>query len=290
MTPAPPSIVSGPPDLAAVQDPEPADTILRVGGMAFANGVVMRSGKSWAWARDDGTVLQGTSASVLEEQRWLRLPVLRSAASFIEMTAFSLRLHRLNGGRRSARLLVYLAICILASVVLSSAVHALIDSQMLAGVALQAAGMLLALAVLQLGMGTEVWRYHGAEHKVVNAYEAGADLRDEAAVKDFSRIHDRCGTNLVVIVFALALLCLLLGNSALGQALSLFAAVLVIAVALELFRLIERWPRSPFSRAALFGGRTLQRVLTTREPRSEHLDLASKALLEVLESESASSQ
>ena len=254
--------------------------------MAFANGVVMRSGNSWAWARDDGTVLQGTSA-VLKDRRWLRLPMVRSAASLVEMTAFSLRLHRLNGGRRSARLLVFLALCILASVALSSAVHALIDSQMLGGVVLQTLGVLLALAVLQLGMGAQVWRYHGAEHKVVNAYEARTDLRDLAAVQGFSRIHDRCGTNLVVIVFALTLLCVPMGHGALGQALSLVAAVVVIAVALELFRLIERSPLSPLSRAVLFGGRTLQRVVTTREPCEEHLDLASKALLVVLEAESA---
>ena len=258
--------------------------------MAFANGVVMRSGGSWAWARDDGTVLQGTSASLLEDRRWLRLPVLRSAVSFIEMAAFSVRLHRLNGGRRTARLLLFLAVCILASVALSSAVHALIASELLGGVVLQASGMVLALVVLQLGMGTQVWRYHGAEHKVVNAYEARADLRDVAAVKGFSRIHDRCGTNLVPIVFALALVCLAFGNSALGQALSLVAAVVVIAVALELFRLVERAPRSPLSRAVLFGGRTLQRVLTTREPRAEHLDLARRALRAVLEAESAPSR
>jgi uncharacterized protein YqhQ len=62
----------------------------------------------------------------------------------------------------------------------------------------------------------------------------------------------------------------------------------MVAVALELFRLIERSPRSPFSRAVLFAGRTLQRVLMTREPRSEHLDLASRALLGVIEAVSVS--
>jgi uncharacterized protein YqhQ len=257
--------------------------------MAFANGVVMRCGRSWAWARDDGTVLHGAAAPVFEGRRWLRLPVLRSAVDFVEMTALSLRLHRLNGRRRTTRLLVCLAVCILASVALSSAVHALIADPLLGGVVLQASGILMALAVLQLGMGAQVWRYHGAEHKVVNAYEAGADLNDVAALTRYSRIHDRCGTNLVVIVVALALLCLPLGSSAAGQALSLVAAVVLIAVALELFRLIERSPRSPFSRAVLFGGRTLQRVLTTREPRTEHLDLATRALLEVLAAESASS-
>jgi uncharacterized protein YqhQ len=107
-----------------------------------------------------------------------------------------------------------------------------------------------------------------------------------AAVKGFSRVHDRCGTNLVPIVFALALLCLPMGQRVLGQAVSLAAAVMVIAVALELFRLVERSPRSPFSHAVLFGGRSLQRLLTTREPCAEHLDLASRALLKVLEAES----
>jgi uncharacterized protein YqhQ len=264
-----------------------ATPVLRVGGMAFANGVLMRSGASWAWARDDGTVLHGTAASLLDARPWLRFPVLRSAVSFVEMTALSLRLHRLNGRRRTTRLLVCLVVCILASVALSSAIHALVPNEMLGGVLLQALGILLALAVLQVGMGAEVWRYHGAEHKAVNAYEARADLRDTAAVQTFSRIHDRCGTNLVAIVFVLALLCLPLGEGLLGQALSLAAAVLVIAVALELFRLVERAPQSPLSRAVLFGGRTLQRALTTREPRSEHLDLAGRALLGVVEAESA---
>ena len=68
-------------------------------------------------------------------------------------------------------------------------------------------------------MRLEVWRYHGAEHKVVNAYEARTDLRDVAAVQGWT-IHDRCGTNLVLIVLALMLLCLPLGMSAVGPALS----------------------------------------------------------------------
>ena len=60
----------------------------------------------------------------------------------------------------------------------------------------------------------------------------------------------------------------------------------MIAVALELFRVVERTPRSPFSRGVLFGEqRALQRLLTTREPRPEHLVLAGRALLQVVEAE-----
>src|SRR5207302_2007957 len=38
-----------------------------------------------------------------------------------------------------------------------------------------------------------VFQYHGAEHKAINAYEAGEELEPEA-VQRYSLIHPRCGT------------------------------------------------------------------------------------------------
>ncbi len=254
--------------------------------MAFANGVLMRSGASWAWAREDGTVLQGTTKPLLGGRPWVRLPVVRSAASFAEMVLFSLRLHRLNGGRRGARLLACLAVCVLAGLALSAIIHSLAGG-LLGGVLLQALSVVIALAALQVGMGTRVWRYHGAEHKAVNAYEAGADLRDVAAVAGHSRIHDRCGTNLLAIIFVLTLACVPLGGGLMAQAASLAAMVVLIALALELFRLVERRPAAPASRAVLLCGRSLQRLLTTREPHADQLELACRALCRVVEAESA---
>ena len=139
----------------------------------------------------------------------------------------------------------------------------------------------LGIAGLRLGLGKSVWQYHGAEHKAVNAYEAGADLSDAEVVMTYSRIHDRCGTNLVAIIFLLMLGSLLLGDQ--GALLSAVYAVLAVAVSLEFFRLIVRWPRSLASRVCLSGGKALQRCLTTREPAYEHLDLACAALRRVLE-------
>ena len=156
---------------------------------------------------------------------------------------------------------------------------------------LQVLGLLLALAVLQVGMGAEIWRYHGAEHKAVNAYEARADLCDVAAVGAFSRIHDRCGTNLVLVVIGLTLLYIPFERSGpLGQALSLVAALFALAGALELLRLFQRRPRWLLSRAVLACGRALQRLLTTRDPGPEHLALACAALRRVVELESAAAR
>jgi uncharacterized protein YqhQ len=52
----------------------------------------------------------------------------------------------------------------------------------------------------------------------------------------------------------------------------------VIAVALEFFRLIGRRPRSRASRVFLAGGRALQRAVTTAEPAPQHLGMACDAL------------
>jgi uncharacterized protein YqhQ len=42
-----------------------------------------------------------------------------------------------------------------------------------------------------------LFQYHGAEHKVVNCYEAGIELTI-TNVKRHSRIHPRCGTSFLI--------------------------------------------------------------------------------------------
>jgi len=49
-----------------------------------------------------------------------------------------------------------------------------------------------------------VFAYHGAEHKVVNAYEAGVPL-DVESVKNYSTAHARCGTAFLFIVLIIAI-------------------------------------------------------------------------------------
>ena len=134
-----------------------------------------------------------------------------------------------------------------------------------------------------------MWRYHGAEHKAVNAYEGGADLSDLSEVARYSRVHDRCGTNLAVIaLFHHARQLLRPGEPAPRARRRL--SLLMIAVALEFFRLIGRRPTSRASRVFLAGGRALQRSVTTAEPAPEHLKLACDALRCVLELEAGPSE
>ena len=137
------------------------------------------------------------------------------------------------------------------------------------------------LVALQCGMGVRLWRYHGAEHKAVNAYEAGADLGDVALVSRYSRIHDRCGTNLVAIMVVLSLAYLPLAQLLPGSTFSFAYSLLAVTLAFELFRLVTGRPQAGACRAVLFVGRTLQRVLTTREPEARQLEVACRALRRV---------
>lgn len=50
-----------------------------------------------------------------------------------------------------------------------------------------------------------VFTYHGAEHKTVNAYDAGAPLEVET-IKKYGTAHVRCGTNLLFTVFVIAII------------------------------------------------------------------------------------
>ena len=254
--------------------------------MAFGNGVLMRSKHAWTWARSDGTMLDGPVFSLLDRSRWLRLPLVRSLVALAEMLAFAIRLQRRNGIARNLRLLGWLALWVFASSWLSSLVSALITNTLLAGFVSQVVSILLGLLALQRGMGAEIWRYHGAEHKAVNAYEARADLGDLKAVAAYSRIHDRCGSNLVAILLVLSLVYLPLSQRLPGGAFSALYSLGAIALAFELFRLVTRRPQLAGCRVVLCPGKTLQRCLTTREPQGEQLKVACRALRRVVALES----
>ena len=49
-----------------------------------------------------------------------------------------------------------------------------------------------------------VFQYHGAEHKTINALEAGAELTP-SSVQKFSLIHPRCGTAFLLWVMVIAI-------------------------------------------------------------------------------------
>jgi uncharacterized protein YqhQ len=134
-----------------------------------------------------------------------------------------------------------------------------------------------------------VFQYHGAEHKVVHAYEAGEAKLEVARRK--SPLHPRCGTAFLLLFVAISILIfsLVVTDSfwlrVIGR---LVLLPVVAAIAYEVLMVGGRHPRAWWMRPFLAPGLWLQR-LTTREPADDQLDVALAALRYVTEGASAPS-
>jgi hypothetical protein len=129
-----------------------------------------------------------------------------------------------------------------------------------------------------------VFAYHGAEHKVVNAYEAGVPL-DVESVKNYSTAHARCGTAFLFIVLIVAIFVFaLVGQPTLWiRILSRIVLIPVIAViSYEIMKFGAGHINNPVVRILLAPGLMLQ-AITTREPDDSQIEAAISALNEVIE-------
>ena len=132
-----------------------------------------------------------------------------------------------------------------------------------------------------------VFEYHGAEHKVIYAYESGEPLTVENARK-YSTLHPRCGTSFLLIVMVLSILVFsFVPRSApfYMKALSRFVLIPLIAgLSYEFIRFSAKKKDNPIIKAAITPGLWLQR-LTTREPSDDQIEVAVRALTEAVDEE-----
>ncbi len=120
-----------------------------------------------------------------------------------------------------------------------------------------------------------LYGYHGAEHKTINAYEAGAPLTPES-VAQFPLEHPRCGTAFLLVVVVLSVLVFsLLGPLPLTLRLAsrLLLIPLLAAVAYEYLRFTAKYIANPVVRVLVAPNLAMQR-LTTREPDMQMLEVA----------------
>jgi len=228
---------------------------LTLGGMALVDGVYIRGANAWAIARADGSIESG----VLKRSPVASIPVVRVAYSIGQGLASGLLRKRRSANSRFLVTLVVLSVIGYYEAKLFThwpdwlAAWALIVS---------------ALFLMRFLMPARLWRYHGAEHKAIAAYEKYGRVTTAAEATPVSRIHDRCGTN---AVFLIALFAPLVASNGL-----LLPGVLVSA---ELIRFaVLKHPRAPLTRVLVSGGRFLQRTVTTMEPTTEELAVGCRAV------------
>ncbi|MBA3953664.1 MAG: DUF1385 domain-containing protein [Rubrobacter sp.] len=115
-----------------------------------------------------------------------------------------------------------------------------------------------------------VGRYHGAEHKAVAAYEKYGEVTMQGA-KSSSRIHPRCGTNILAYIVIAALL---------DPLISWWAYAF-----LQFILISEAWFVFGRTRPSITIGNLFQRYLTTTEPRRAELEVAVESMNRLLEAE-----
>jgi len=136
-----------------------------------------------------------------------------------------------------------------------------------------------------------VFAYHGAEHKVVNAHEAGATLEVEA-VSGYSTAHVRCGSSFLFVVLILAIIVFaMIGLPSVWiMVLSRLALIPVIsALSYEVIYFGSRHTENPLVRAILAPGLWLQ-ALTTRQPDERQIEVALLALSTAIEADQQSEE
>ncbi len=133
------------------------------------------------------------------------------------------------------------------------------------------------------------FQYHGAEHKVINAYEAGEELKVEN-IRPYTRFHVRCGTNFIVIVLLMSIFIftLITGHSrpAFFKRIGIHLLLLpvVAGFSYEVIKFLGK-DNAPKWAKAITRPSLWTQYLTTREPDDAQIETAIAALEEVLQVE-----
>jgi uncharacterized protein YqhQ len=286
-----------------------------VGGQAVLEGVMMRSPGNWAVAvrTPAGVIAKVTRPidSAMARHRWMRLPIVRGVVALGESLAIGFRALAISANYAAQEegqegeeveqelsrgaLIFAFAIAIGFAVALFKVTPGLITEALpikSGGWFVIVEGLIrVSIFVVYLSLISllpdlrRVFQYHGAEHKAINAYEAGEEL-DPETVQRYSLIHPRCGTAFLLWVMVIAVFVFaFFGRPAWYWLIATRVLLLPIiaGLAYEVIRFAGKH-QNRVVMTVLAPGLWLQR-LTTREPSLEQLEVSIRALQEVLELE-----
>jgi uncharacterized protein YqhQ len=290
-----------------------------VGGQAVLEGVMMRGPGNWAVAvrKPSGEIAQVSRQidSAMARHVVFRLPVIRGVMALGESLAIGFRALAISANyasqeegedgevetelSRGALVFAFL-IAIGFAVAVFKVGPALITDQLpirtgeyfvvVEGL-IRVAMFVGYLALISLLPDLRrVFQYHAAEHKAINAYEAGEPLEPEIAQR-YSLIHPRCGTAFLLWVMVLAVFVFAFFGRPTWYwliATRILLLPVIAGIAYELIRFAGKHQDNRFLMTLLAPGLWLQR-LTTRQPSLDQLEVSIAALQEVLMLERQSS-
>jgi uncharacterized protein YqhQ len=258
---------------------EAAAEKLRLGGMALRNGLLVHGPTHWAIAvrnrAGEVEVASGPKPTLARGAAgkipFLRGP-LRLGEALLVVPLARLRLRSARLPLEDGRVLVAAA----AATAASGAARKLARGSATREALVAALGMVPALAALR---DPDLAAYHGAEHKAIGAYESGGPAADEP------KEHERCGSNLIGPLLAFSVAGQVIVEGVLERPSSIArgaASLAATGAAVEVFAFAERNPEATLSRAVHGTGHEIQRLISTREPTPEQLEVGEAAVRELL--------
>jgi uncharacterized protein YqhQ len=286
-----------------------------IGGQAVLEGVMMRGPSNWSLAvrKPDGEIahLNREIDSVMARHRVFRLPIIRGVIALGESLAIGFRALAISANYAAQEegddeevsteigrgaLIFAFAIAIGFALLLFKVTPALLTNWLpieATGAFVVVEGLIrVTIFILYLALISllpdlrRVFEYHGAEHKAINAYEAGETL-EPVRVQRFSLIHPRCGTAFLLWVMVIAIFVFAFFGRPTWYWLITSRILLlpvIAGIAYEVIRFAGKHTGNRILMTLLAPGLWLQR-LTTREPSLEQLEVSIRALKEVLRRE-----
>ena len=292
------------------------------GGQAVMEGVMMRGKENVAMAvrAPDGQILTyEEKLPALYRSKWMNIPFLRGVLGLWDSLNLGMRFltkssnmvngedQQIEGKDLVLTVLLSLVLGIGLFFLLPALVSGWLDgplgferwgtvgtwlSNLLEGLIRLAILIIYLVVVGRMPEVRRVFSYHGAEHKTINAFEAGAELTPENVSK-FTLVHPRCGTSFILTLVLISILFFsLLGPLPLHIRLltRLLLLPVVSGVAYEYIRFAAmHMDDSKLVRALIKPNLALQK-LTTREPSEDMLEVSIKAFNLMYEAEQKGSQ
>ncbi|MBU0470224.1 MAG: DUF1385 domain-containing protein [Nanoarchaeota archaeon] len=127
-----------------------------------------------------------------------------------------------------------------------------------------------------------LFQYHGAEHKSIHCYENGKELTVKN-VKEFSRLHPRCGTSFLFVVLLLSIFVftIILGPWWVKLSGRVILLPAIAGISYELIKLSDKFKDNSLVKALITPGLWLQKI-TTKEPTDKQLEVGIASLKAVV--------
>lgn len=281
-----------------------------IGGQAVIEGVMMKGKKGWTVAvRSPKGEIHVKNEGLSELPKILKFPIIRGVITLFHAISIGIKAIEFSASKAyeeddkslspfaigctiGASIILGIVLFILLPLYSTKLLGVIFTSVSDSSLLFNLVDGILRIAVflcyiIAIGLWKDmrrIFEYHGAEHKVIHAYEKGTELTVNN-IKDNSPLHPRCGTSFLLVVMIISIFTFSFIPqewSFLYKFLSRIVLIPLIAgISYEFLKLSTKITKNTLMYILIQPGLFLQK-LTTREPDDRQIEVAIKALEEVL--------